>query len=153
MGNMMKEFVKIIKGFGMLSLLCILMSTAAFSEAKTDTMINQTKTAVTSTNASENLTAPLNESKVINASSMINQTKTAVTSTNASENLTAPLNESKVIGSDNAVSLGISTGTSSNSWDDAIQSVIRTVEDTGQKVEAIVILKLNAKIGENNTTF
>ena len=117
----MKEFVKIIKGFGMLSLLCILMSTAAFSEAKTDTMINQTKTAVTSTNASENLTAPLNESKVI--------------------------------GSDNAVSLGISTGTSSNSWDDAIQSVIRTVEDTGQKVEAIVILKLNAKIGENNTTF
>ena len=172
------KFMNIFKSFGMLSLLCILLSTTAFSEEKTDALINPTNitpatsistnasenltaplneskvieaktnvTAATSTNASENLTAPLNESKVIEAKTNV----TAATSTNASENLTAPLNESKVVGSGTAISSSVSTETSSNSWDDAVQSVIRTVESTGQKVESIEVLKLNVKIGENNT--
>jgi hypothetical protein len=143
---MMEKFRNIIKGLGLLCLLSILLSTIAFSEDKTDTAINQTNvTALTSTNASENLTAPLNESKVVDAKTNV----TVLASTNASENLTAPLNVSKVAGS--AVSSSISTETSSNSWDDAVQSVIRTVESTGQKVESIEVLKLNVKIGENNT--
>ena len=200
------KFMNIFKSFGMLSLLCILLSTTAFSEEKTDALINQTNitaatsistnasenltaplneskvieaktnvTATTSTNASENLTAPLNESKVIEAKTNVtaaistnasenliaplNESKvieaktnvTAETSTNASENLTAPLNESNVVGSGTAISSSVSTETSSNSWDDAVQSVIRTVESTGQKVESIEVLKLNVKIGENNT--
>lgn len=126
----MQKSVKIFKGLGILFLLCVLLSTMAFSEDKTKSMDNQTTiTNMTQMNDSENRTAITNTTKE-----------------NTSENITSSLNASKIIGVDSAASLNILTGTSTVSWEDAVQNVVNAVDSMGQQVKFVQVLKFDVKL-------
>ena len=149
----MQEYLKMFKGLGILLVLCIMSSTMAFSEDKTNATDNQTAiTNMTQVNASENLTTITNM-KVANP--IGNQTVTTnTTKVNASENnISTSLdtsNISNIIGAVSGTPINILTGTSSVSWEEAVKNVITAVGAMGRQVKAVQVLKFDVKLENGN---
>ena len=145
----MQEYLKIFRGLGILLVLCVMLSTMAFSEDKAKATDNQTNiTNMTEVNASENQTVITNMTEA-NASE--NQTVIInMTEINASENMTSSLNSSEIVGMVTGASINILTGTSSVSWEEAVQNIVTAIDAMGQQVKAVQVLKLGVKL-ENGT--
>ena len=141
----MQEYLKIFRGLGILLVLCVMLSTMAFSEDKTKATDNQTNTTnMTEVNASENQTVITNMTE-LNASE--NQAAiTNMTEVNASENMTSSLNSTEIVGVVSGASVNILTGTSSVSWEEAVQNIVTAVDAMGQQAKAVQVLKFDVKL-------
>ena len=160
----MQEYLKIFRGLGILLVLCVMLSTMAFSEDKTKATDNQTNTTnMTEVNASENQTVITNMTELNsseNQTIITNLTKLNtsenqtiiinMTEINASENMTSSLNSSEIVGVVSGASINILTGTSSVSWEEAVQNIVTAIDAMGQQVKAVQVLKLGVKL-ENGT--
>jgi Protein of unknown function (DUF1458). len=141
----MQEYLKIFRGLGILLVLCVMLSTMAFSEDKTKATDNQTNTTnMTEVNASENQTVITNMTE-LNASES-QAVITNMTEVNASENMTSSLNSSEIVGVVSGASINILTGTSSVSWEEAVQNIVTAVDAMGQQVKAVQVLKFDVKL-------
>jgi len=141
----MQKYLKIFRGLGILLVLCVMLSTMAFSEDKTKATDNQTNTTnMTEVNASENQTVITNMTE-LNASES-QAVITNMTEVNASENMTSSLNSTEIVGVVSGASVNILTGTSSVSWEEAVQNIVTAVGAMGQQAKAVQVLKFDVKL-------